>query len=345
MMSDQLSDSVSLLLDRNNPETLVSTGTKCTNILIASIGNSHIRWHHRRLDHSKVDYWKTEHICFNDAPCCNELKAIETIRALMPEHIWNFFSRSLPYQCKAYVCSVVLKQTSSVCALLHASKLFYRPIIRLDKKSFMLDFASTGAWTTLGLDRLAGMYGAKYCILNSTAKLGNFKSGQNFLVIDGGTCNTYLAIVRGEIKGGGILPGLKQKYEGLRIYTPELPEVNWQTLHEYVKNREMSVEIFESDTITNLCAGILGEFQSFFNQVINTFLNEVGDYSYIVITGGDGELLYNLLTKRERSKNSLSTLRMIEKKCDIMFDPFLVEHGIVQAIYVSSQLHLPFNDK
>ena len=189
------------------------------------------------------------------------------------------------------------------------------------------------------------MYGAKYCILNSTAKLGNFKSGQNFLVIDGGTCNTYLAIVRGEIKGGGILPGLKQKYEGLRIYTPELPEVNWQTLHEYVKNRELSVNIFESDTITNLCAGILGEFQSFFNQVINTFLNEVGDYSYIVITGGDGELLYNLLTKRERSKNSLSTLRMIEKKCDIMFDPFLVEHGIVQAIYVSSQLHLPFNDK
>ncbi len=66
---------------------------------------------------------------------------------------------------------------------------------------------------TLGLDRLAGVIGAKALY-----------PGQNCLVIDLGTCITYDAIGKNNVyRGGSISPGLKMRLNAMHTLTGRLP--------------------------------------------------------------------------------------------------------------------------
>lgn len=68
---------------------------------------------------------------------------------------------------------------------------------------------------TLGLDRLAGVIGAKYLYPK-----------QNCLVIDAGTCITYDAVdTEGTYSGGSISPGLNMRFRAMHTLTGRLPLV------------------------------------------------------------------------------------------------------------------------
>jgi len=68
---------------------------------------------------------------------------------------------------------------------------------------------------TLGLDRLAGVIGAKALFPET-----------NCLVIDAGTCITYDAVdTTGVYEGGSISPGLNMRLQAMHHFTGRLPEV------------------------------------------------------------------------------------------------------------------------
>jgi len=68
---------------------------------------------------------------------------------------------------------------------------------------------------TLGLDRLAGVIGAKSLFPDT-----------NCLVIDAGTCITYDAVdTAGVYEGGSISPGLNMRLQAMHTFTGRLPEV------------------------------------------------------------------------------------------------------------------------
>ncbi len=68
---------------------------------------------------------------------------------------------------------------------------------------------------TLGLDRLAGVIGAKSLFSNT-----------NCLIIDAGTCITYDAVDKaGVYEGGSISPGLRMRLKAMHKFTGRLPEV------------------------------------------------------------------------------------------------------------------------
>jgi type III pantothenate kinase len=85
-----------------------------------------------------------------------------------------------------------------------------------------------GTPETLGADRLAGVVGARWLMVQKG--LGSLGA---CLVIDAGTCITYdWASAEGEYLGGGISPGLHMRYLALHQQTGKLPLVS----HEVFEN-------------------------------------------------------------------------------------------------------------
>eukprot|EP00536_Pseudo-nitzschia_multiseries_P014641 jgi/Psemu1/291564/fgenesh1_pg.743_\ len=118
-----------------------------------------------------------------------------------------------------------------------------------------------GLYPTMGVDRAAALYGAKV------------HYGTPALVIDGGTAMTYSAIDdKGHIIGGGISPGVKVRLQSLAEYTGALPDIDHKTFKFLVDGAVSSqtpLPFFAKDT-------------------------ELAMFP-IIITGGDGKFLYDLL--------------------------------------------------
>jgi pantothenate kinase type III len=75
--------------------------------------------------------------------------------------------------------------------------------------------AEEGVYPTMGVDRVAAMYGAK------------LHYGAPTLVIDGGTAMTYTMLdEKSQIIGGGISPGVKVRLQSLADYTGSLPTID-----------------------------------------------------------------------------------------------------------------------
>lgn len=120
---------------------------------------------------------------------------------------------------------------------------------------------------TLGLDRLAGVIGAKAV-----------NPGKNSLVIDCGTCITIDAVTsNGEYQGGSISPGLNMRLKALHAFTGKLPLVpldpdfnEWQG----------------KDTRDSILSGVL---EGAFQEVLG-FINKyrsVYPGLHILLCGGD----------------------------------------------------------
>mgnify|MGYP000906865211 CR=1 FL=1 len=76
---------------------------------------------------------------------------------------------------------------------------------------------------TLGLDRFAGVIGAKSLFPDT-----------NCLVIDAGTCITYDAVDgAGIYEGGSISPGLKMRLKAMHKFTGRLPEVEFSDYSDW----------------------------------------------------------------------------------------------------------------
>ncbi|MGB4401225.1 MAG: type III pantothenate kinase [Daejeonella sp.] len=119
---------------------------------------------------------------------------------------------------------------------------------------------------TLGLDRLAGVIGARVLF-----------PGKNCLVIDMGTCITYDAIdKKGTYRGGSISPGLNMRLRAMREFTGRLPLIE---LADYGR-------LDGDDTKTSMLSGVVN---GTYSEIIGFIEQYKAQYSelQVILCGGD----------------------------------------------------------
>jgi type III pantothenate kinase len=119
---------------------------------------------------------------------------------------------------------------------------------------------------TLGLDRLAGVIGAKALF-----------PGHNCLVIDAGTCITYDAVdLAGVYEGGSISPGLIMRLKAMHKFTGRLPEIE---LSDYSDWRGY-------DTSTAMLSGVLNGSTEEVRGMIEVYRSKYPELR-VILCGGD----------------------------------------------------------
>ncbi len=120
---------------------------------------------------------------------------------------------------------------------------------------------------TLGLDRLAGLMGARH-----------LHPQKNTLVIDAGTCITYdLINSRDEYFGGSISPGIQMRLKALHDYTGRLPLVAADLNF---------TDFIGTDTQTAILAGVYNGVLTEVTGVVAKYLEKTPEMG-IVLCGGD----------------------------------------------------------
>ena len=156
-----------------------------------------------------------------------------------------------------------------------------------------------GTPETLGADRLAGVIGARWLMVQKG--LGSLGA---CLVIDAGTCITYdWASAEGEYLGGGISPGLHMRYLTLHQQTGKLPLVS----HEVFENH------WGSNTNESILCGVQQGIAGEVEHQIGLFLEKF-DTGNVFITGGDAGFLAKPL------------------KTKIFVEPMLIHYGLMHAL-------------
>ena len=120
---------------------------------------------------------------------------------------------------------------------------------------------------TLGLDRLAGLMGARH-----------FYPAQNVLVIDAGTCITYDLIDQQDAYyGGSISPGMQLRLKSLHHFTGKLPMVDLDPYFQQLQGRDTRESI-----LSGVMNGILAEVQG----IIESYHQKYPDLQ-VILCGGD----------------------------------------------------------
>ena len=151
---------------------------------------------------------------------------------------------------------------------------------------------------TLGLDRFAGVIGAKTLF-----------PGCNCLVIDAGTCITYDAVdVAGVYEGGSISPGLKMRLKAMHKFTGRLPEIE---LSDYSDWRGY-------DTSTAMLSGVLNGSTEEVKGMIEIYRSKYPELK-VILCGGDA-IFFDTRLKNSIFAHTLKT------------EPDLVLHGLNKVI-------------
>ncbi len=152
---------------------------------------------------------------------------------------------------------------------------------------------------TLGLDRLAGVIGAKALYPE-----------RNCLVIDSGTCITYDAISKeGAYSGGSISPGLNMRLRAMHEFTGRLPLIQLSEFDGFAGN----------DTVTSMLSGVINGTLSEVNGFIEAYKIQYSDLQ-VILCGGDS----NFFDSRLKSSIFAHTLKT---------EPDLVLIGLNEVIH------------
>lgn len=128
---------------------------------------------------------------------------------------------------------------------------------------------------TLGLDRVAGVIGAR-----------SFKKNGAVLVIDLGTCITYDFLdIKNNYVGGAISPGLTMRARSMHEFTARLPLVNAQ------KTR---ISYLGTSTETCMLSGIYHGIAEEIKGFIQKYQQDFGPVE-VFICGGDAEIFESLI--------------------------------------------------
>jgi type III pantothenate kinase len=138
----------------------------------------------------------------------------------------------------------------------------------------LVDIPLFDLYPTLGIDRALTVFGAGTIY------------GYPILVIDGGTALTITGVDDARrLFGGAILPGLRLQLRSLSIGTAALPEI---TLPPQLPPR------WSDNTPDSITSGILYTVSAGVSDFIRDW-QQLFPASYIILTGGDGELLTGYL--------------------------------------------------
>jgi type III pantothenate kinase len=139
---------------------------------------------------------------------------------------------------------------------------------------------------TLGLDRLAGVIGARALY-----------PGRNCLVIDLGTCITYDAISGdGIYKGGSIAPGLNMRLRAMHDLTGRLPLIKLDDFDDLEGN----------DTATSMLSGVVNGTFSELIGFIEQYSLRYSDLQ-VILCGGDANF-FDTRLKNSIFAHTLKTL-------------------------------------
>jgi type III pantothenate kinase len=131
-----------------------------------------------------------------------------------------------------------------------------------------------GTPETLGVDRLAGVCGAREIF-----------PMQHCLVIDAGTCITYDFIDKeGNFLGGGISPGLSMRLKAVHNFTAKLPLVSAKADVPLIGNST------ESCIQSGVVNGVLEEIEGIIRQYQQKF-----EGLRVILCGGDSRFFENQL--------------------------------------------------
>ena len=129
-----------------------------------------------------------------------------------------------------------------------------------------------GTPQTLGVDRLAGVCGAREIF-----------PMQHCLVIDAGTCITYDFIDKdGVFLGGGISPGLSMRFKAVHNFTAKLPLVSAKAEVPLIGNST------ESCIQSGVVNGVLEEIEGIIRQYQQKF-----EGLRVILCGGDARFFEN----------------------------------------------------
>lgn len=132
--------------------------------------------------------------------------------------------------------------------------------------------------STLGLDRLAGIIGAK-----------SIFPGKNCMVIDAGTCITYDAVDKdGIYVGGSISPGLDMRLKAMHSFTGRLPNVDFSDYHDWQGY----------DTVSAMLSGVVNGTLAEVKGFIETYCLHYPEL-HVILCGG------NAIFFDTRLKNSI----------------------------------------
>lgn len=153
---------------------------------------------------------------------------------------------------------------------------------------------------TLGLDRLAGIIGAR-----------SLYPDRNCLVIDAGTCITYDAVdSKGEYSGGSISPGLSMRFNALHMLTGRLPLINVDALFDEWQGH---------DTATSILSGVQNGAYLEVKGFVEDYNSHYADLQ-IILCGGDA----NFFDTRLKNSIFAQTFKT---------EPHLVLIGLNEVIY------------
>lgn len=134
---------------------------------------------------------------------------------------------------------------------------------------------------TLGLDRIAGMFGA-YAM---------YPKKNDFLVVDLGTCNTYDIILDNVFIGGNIAPGVDMRMKAMHEFTAKLPLFAPKDNGRIVgRNTE---EAMECGALTGVVDEVNSYIKRFYNDAPNGVCILTGGYSELIINYVNGQYVYN----------------------------------------------------
>ncbi|WP_019030201.1 type III pantothenate kinase [Colwellia piezophila] len=136
--------------------------------------------------------------------------------------------------------------------------------------------------TTLGIDRWLVLLGAMHLVPK-----------QNILIIDAGTATTVdLLSSNGQHQGGWILAGIKALFKSILSHST-LVHAESQTV------ASLAFGTNTTDNVNNACwAATLGMITQAIRQA-----QHLGDIEHIILTGGDGQALTELLLTQVSEKN------------------------------------------
>jgi type III pantothenate kinase len=128
--------------------------------------------------------------------------------------------------------------------------------------------------TTLGVDRIAGVCGAKHMFPKT-----------NVLVIDAGTCITYDFLDRdGNFLGGGISPGLMMRFNAVHNFTARLPLVPLVEI----------APLIGDSTETCIQSGVINGLIEELGGIISLYRQKFEGLA-VILSGGDARFFENKL--------------------------------------------------
>ncbi len=130
---------------------------------------------------------------------------------------------------------------------------------------------------TLGLDRLAGVIGARSLIINGA-----------ILTIDCGTCITMNCLDENSYyQGGSISPGLRMRLKALHQFTGRLP----------LLSLEKPEQLIGKTTGESILSGAIGGAAREIEASIAAYMQLYPNLT-VIITGGDGDFLVSQIKKQ-----------------------------------------------